>query len=281
VFSHKGKVPIVRPLPSNPLAVDKELARTFEKRCAIRKPAIIRNTSTSLYTEDIEGSRPKTYRKIRKSYSSLGNDDIDGSKPNYAKKFEKKPPVVSTKVPESFDNGASLVFFGPRLPEKKFLRDPLNRDDIDGARASNKFDGRKQREVLKNDDIEGAKPSIPHHIRERKESKNKYLDFSDVTSGKSKHVRRFSTNPLNPVYDGVELSPIHQAMKLAKKNNKSCMADGNAAPPSSSPLNKTQALASSRSMFQKEEVVETAVPLKGKRRFGKDKNMTSAKSNAY
>ena len=113
-------------------------------------------------------------------------------------------------MPASYDNGASLVFFGPKLPEKKFLRDPLNRDDIAGAKASNKYDGRKEREVLKNDDIEGAKPSIPHHIKERKESKNKYLDFSDVTIGKSKHVRRFSTNPLDPVYDSkMPISPIH------------------------------------------------------------------------
>lgn len=76
-----------------------------------------RNTSFSLYTADIDGSKPKTYRKIRKSYSSLGNDDIIGSKPNYAKKFEKRPSVVPTATTHAEDNGASLVFFGPKIPE--------------------------------------------------------------------------------------------------------------------------------------------------------------------
>lgn len=283
VFSHKGKVPIVRPQTSNPFAVDKELARTFEARCSIKKPAIVRNTSTSLNTQDIEGSRPKTFRSISKSYSSLGNDDIDGSKPNYAKKFEKKPPVVSTKVPESYDNGASLVFFGPRLPEKKFLRDPLNRDDIDGAKASNKYEGRKEREIMKYDDIEGTKPSQPHHIKERKESKNKYLDFSDVTAGKKKPIRKFSTNPLNPVYDGDKgMELVDNAIQMDKLN-KSQMAVDNAAPPCFlKPLNRQNTdFNESASVFMDEADVPNSHRLKGKRRFDNNKNMTSAKTSTY
>ena len=122
-------------MPSNPLAHDKELARIAHRMATKPKKTIVRDNSASLFTGDIEGSKPKSYRQIRKSYSSLCNDDIVGSKPNYAKKFEKKVSVVPTYGAEAVDNGASLVFFGPKIAEQKFVRDPLNRDDIEGARA--------------------------------------------------------------------------------------------------------------------------------------------------
>lgn len=91
-----------------------------------------------MITDDIAGSKPKSFRNIRRSYSALGNDDIVGSKPNYAKKFDKKPQVMLAYEPEAIDNGTSLAFFGPKLPEKRFLKDPLNRDDIPGARAKSR-----------------------------------------------------------------------------------------------------------------------------------------------
>ena len=59
------------------------------------------------------------------------------------------------------------------------------------------------------------------------------------------------------------------------------MADDNAAPPCLNALNKTQVLAQTKSRYQPEPPVETAPPLKGKRRFDKDKNMTSAKVSVY
>lgn len=90
LFSQRGKPPIVRHMPSNPLAHDKELARIAHRMATKPKKTIVRDNSASLFTGDIEGSKPKSYRQIRKSYSSLCNDDIVGSKPNYAKKFEKK-----------------------------------------------------------------------------------------------------------------------------------------------------------------------------------------------
>ena len=167
-----------------------------KKALAPKKPLHYRASSTSLQTEDIDGSRPKSFRRIRKTYSYLGNDDIQGSKPNYAQKFEKRPPVTPTQVPEAIDNGASLVFFGPKIPEKKFVKDPLNRDDIEGAKTRIK-PLKSARDLLKINDIDGTRPSIPYLSKEPTSHSN--IDYRDVTKKKT-HVRRFSTNPLQPDY---------------------------------------------------------------------------------
>lgn len=160
----------------------------------------MRHTSFSLYTGDIDGSKPKTYRKIRKSYSSLRNDDIAGSKPNYSKKFEKRPEVMPDATEKAVDNGASLVYFGPKIPEKKFVKDPLNRDDIDGAKSSQRLPDTKERDLMRVDDIDGARPAIHNLGVEKKSNRNhNYLDYRDVTARKP-HVRKFSTNPLVPDY---------------------------------------------------------------------------------
>ena len=91
--------------------------------------------------------------------------------------------MVPTYVAEAVDNGASLVFFGPKIPEQKFVRDPLNRDDIEGAKAKNKEE-KRSRETMKIDDIEGAKPMIPYLAKERKNKLNS-LDYRDVTVKKT------------------------------------------------------------------------------------------------
>ena len=74
--------------------------------------------------------------------------------------------MIPTYGPEAEDNGASLVFFGPKIPEQKFIRDTLNRDDIEGAKA--RASEKKSRQSLKLDDIEGARPMIPYSAKERK-----------------------------------------------------------------------------------------------------------------
>ena len=194
MFSHRGKPPIVRYQASNPFVCDKELSRMADKKALAPKKAMhFRASSTSLYTEDIDGSRPKSFRRIRKGYSYLGNDDIVGSKPNYAQKFEKRHPVIPSSMPEAVDNGASLVFFGPKIPEKKFVKDSLNRDDIEGAKTKIR-PPKSARDLMKINDIEGTRPSIPYLQKEdRKDNSN--IDYRDVTRKKA-HVRRFSTNPL-------------------------------------------------------------------------------------
>lgn len=49
-----------------------------------------------------------------------------------------------------------MVYFGPKVPEKKFIKDNMNRDDIDGATTKSRF-VYKQRDHMKIDDIEGAR----------------------------------------------------------------------------------------------------------------------------
>lgn len=66
--------------------------------------------------------------------------------------------MYQTYEPEAIDNGTSLAFFGPKLPDKKFVKDPLNRDDIDGAKA--KVKSRSQvRNAMDIEDIDGARPA--------------------------------------------------------------------------------------------------------------------------
>lgn len=156
---------MVAPKPPINLTQSREQMKPVEKK--MRKQHF-RNTSASLSTEDIEGSKPKTFRKIRKSYSSIGNDDIIGSKPNYAKKFEKRPSVVPSYVAEAVDNGASLVFFGPKVPEKKFVRDSLNTNDIEGAKSKVHLPDQEVRDLMNIDDIPGVRPSVLHMIKEKK-----------------------------------------------------------------------------------------------------------------
>ena len=49
-------------MPSNPLAHDKELARIAHRMGTKQKKTIVRDSSASLFTGDIEGSKPKSYR---------------------------------------------------------------------------------------------------------------------------------------------------------------------------------------------------------------------------
>jgi len=51
-----------------------------------------------------------------------------------------------------------MAYFGPTEPERKFLKDPLNRDDIIGAKARGRPTS-LARDVMKIEDIEGARPS--------------------------------------------------------------------------------------------------------------------------
>lgn len=88
--------------------------------------------------------------------------------------------MVPTYDPKAVDNGASLAFFGPKIPEKKFLRDTLNHDDIAGSRWVKKKE-KAVRDLLKVDDIPGAKPNIPYLHKEASIKGRNTLDYRDVS----------------------------------------------------------------------------------------------------
>lgn len=82
------------------------------------------------------------------------------------------------------------------------------------------------------DDIEGARPSQLINVEDKKNRNHNCLDYQDVTKQKKKHVRRFSTNPLNPSYEGQSLlnnSPLSKSQMIPKGMFK--MATEGAAPP--------------------------------------------------
>lgn len=234
----------------------------------------------SLNTDDIPGSKPKSFRQVRRSYSSLGNDDIVGSKPNYAKKFDKKPQVIQGYEPEAIDNGFSMAFFGPKLPEKKFLKDPLNRDDIDGARARAKNHS-KTRSVMRIDDIEGARPSQLIVPDEKKNRNHNCLDYRDVNS-KKKLMRRFSTNPLNPDYaQGAGVSDLSKSQMLPSGALKEALEG--AAPPNLADKLLSKAHEEQRKKcFEPSAEKDQPMRLQGKKRFENvNKNASSSSTKAY
>ena len=94
------------------------------------------------------------------------------------------------------------------------MRDPLNRDDIEGA--SIKKSTTKTRDLMNIRDIEGARPTYPNLEKEFKRRFSS-MDYRDVTD-KKPHVRRFSTNPLAPDYTQCENQmPISSAMKMIRE----------------------------------------------------------------
>lgn len=84
---------------------------------------------------------------------------------------------------------------------------------------------------MKIDDIDGARPSQLINVEDKKNRQHNYLDYQDVTK-KKKHVRRFSTNPLNPAYDSPSLMdhlPLSKSHNLPKGSLKACV-EGSPAP---------------------------------------------------
>ena len=110
------------------------------------------------------------------------------------------------------------------------MKDPLNRDDIEGAKAKSRPKS-ALRDAMNIEDIDGARPSQLIMLEDKKNRQHNYLDYQDVTK-KKKHVRRFSTNPLNPAYDSHSLIddlPLSKSQNLPKGSLKACV-EGSAPP---------------------------------------------------
>jgi len=159
-------------------------------------------------TSDVKGSNSMTLHKARNGPcdNTLRVNDIDGARAKIRDKFLHTKRHIDPMCPE-YD----LPKYSPPPPyEPKFVKDPLNSSDIEGAKSKSltKYDVRP---INKTDDIDGAQTSWrPRHARVRLESAPK--DIMEVTDI-SKRTHRFvdhtsrDTDPVDPVYvvNGMEL----------------------------------------------------------------------------
>lgn len=109
---------------------------------------------------DIEGAHPRPTKTRNYLSNALRVDDIEGAKAKYRDRFFDTKRNVDPLQPEYKLPSYSMAPIEP----PKFVKDPMNIDDIDGTRTKQKKLA-IQRDTMNVDDIEGARPGWkPRHM---------------------------------------------------------------------------------------------------------------------
>ena len=124
-------------------------------------------------------------------------------------------------------------------------------------------------------DIKGARPRPK---KELKNNGNNNLDYQDVTKMRKSHVRRFSTNPLDPKYEsnGSKQSPKYMGFLVHSSNEEG------AAPGCVDRAISKSTMETSRKTYGQSSPNSEPKVVKGKKRFdNRNQNMNSTKIKTY
>eukprot|EP00357_Protocruzia_adherens_P027080 CAMPEP_0114998538 /NCGR_PEP_ID=MMETSP0216-20121206/15566_1 /TAXON_ID=223996 /ORGANISM="Protocruzia adherens, Strain Boccale" /LENGTH=672 /DNA_ID=CAMNT_0002363153 /DNA_START=143 /DNA_END=2162 /DNA_ORIENTATION=+ len=145
-------------------------------------------------SDDIEGSKPKTfYKPVNYGERLLATNDIEGSKPI---------PKNHFKTTRSPGNPLDPQYKLPTVEQRavtppKFIRNNMAVDDIDKAQPNryHRFLGRKTNDIS---DIDGASPKSSQH---RTSDRPNLMDVKDINYDQRSPSAGRGYNPLDPVYE--------------------------------------------------------------------------------